>query len=102
MNETQNDIKENLRQIYSAVLQRELTGEQFSNDPGLAERLHIDSLTGLQIIVKIEQAFNVIIEDDDFAVRMLDSLDTAIDFIEVEQNRGKISRDTPAREQNAV
>ncbi|HEY9062639.1 MAG TPA: phosphopantetheine-binding protein [Pseudobacteroides sp.] len=82
MNEKREEIKEKLREIFSAVLGREITEDSFKEGPGLTGRLHIDSLMGLQIIVKIEQKFGVIIEDDDFAIQMLDAIDKAIDFIE--------------------
>ncbi|BCJ94845.1 hypothetical protein acsn021_24140 [Anaerocolumna cellulosilytica] len=82
MLEQKNDIKNELCNIYSQVLERELSMEDFGTTTGLLEKFHIDSLIALQIVVKIEQVFGIIIEDDNVAIEMLDSLDKAVDFIE--------------------
>ncbi len=82
MNQKQKEIKEELRKIFTEVLKREVTEEQLAAGSGLTDRLHIDSLMGLQIIVKIEQRFNVIIEDDNLAIKMLDSIERAMEFIQ--------------------
>ena len=82
MNEKKQSIKNKLKDIYSLVLKREIDDEQFTFEPGLTERLHIDSLLGLQIIVKIEQNFNLVIEDDEVAIKILDDLSQAIALIQ--------------------
>jgi acyl carrier protein len=81
------EIREKLADIFRQVLGREIANEDFQNDSGLIAKLNIDSLMGLQIIVKIEQTFNLVIEDDDFAIKMLDSIDQALEFIEKSMNQ---------------
>lgn len=76
------EIKEKLRTIFRQVLNRDIPEADFQSGTGLIERLNIDSLMGLQIIVKVEQTFNLVIEDDDFAIKLLDSIDQAAEFIQ--------------------
>jgi len=76
-----NEITENLRNIYSQVLNREISSEEFVDGINLIEKFHIDSLIALQIIVKIEQNFSIVIEDDNFAIEMLSSVSKSVDFI---------------------
>jgi acyl carrier protein len=75
------EIKTKLCGIFSQVLERPLTEADFPEGPGLLEKLHIDSLIALKIIVKIEQIFNVVIEDDDAVIEILDDFGKAVNFI---------------------
>lgn len=64
---------EKMRLIFCEVLGREINKDEMGDGENLVEKLSIDSLMGLQIIIKIEQEFNVIIEDDDLAIQLVDS-----------------------------
>jgi len=75
-------IEDKLHHIIAQALDTELTEKDIPTGPGLLEQLHIDSLIALQIIVQIEQQFNVTIDDDELALEMLDSLDKAVTYIE--------------------
>jgi acyl carrier protein len=88
MSTRKEEIREELAAIFRQVLGCEIAAADFQTDSGLIEKLHIDSLLGLQIIVKIEQKFNLIIEDDNFAIQMLNSLGQAAEFIEKSMGRG--------------
>lgn len=79
--ERRDRIIEKLIEIYSSVLKRDVSKEVFTEGRSIVDELFIDSLTGLQIIVKIEQVFQVIIEDDDEAIKMIDSITESVDFI---------------------
>ncbi len=80
-------VHNRIKKIYEAVLGRLLTGDELVDGESLLDRLLIDSLSSLQIIIKIEQEFNVIIEDDDVAIRLVDSIQLLIDYI-LEYQRG--------------
>jgi acyl carrier protein len=83
----QAQIENELRHIIAQVVGAGLVGEDIPRGPGLLDQLHIDSLIALQIIVQIEQQFNVTIDDDEFALEMLDSLDEAIAYVEQASDR---------------
>lgn len=76
------EIIEKLYIIYCDTLGLVIDKQKFVEAEDLSEEFSIDSLMGLQIIVRIEQEFEVIIEDDDFAIEMIKSLDKAVNFIE--------------------
>lgn len=80
MMEKKRKIKNELCNIYKEVLERDISMDDL--ETGLLEKFHIDSLIALQIVVKIEQFFGIIIEDDNVAIQMLDSLDKAVELIE--------------------
>jgi acyl carrier protein len=84
-----------LRQIVAQVSGTDQAPESIPLGPGLLDQLHIDSLMALEIIVQIEQEFGVAIEDDDFAIEMLDSLSKAVDYIEqAKQQHSMLLADT--------
>lgn len=75
------EIRNSLYDIYKTVLDTEINKEDMSLTEGLAEKLNIDSLMGLQIIVKMEQVFNILIDDDNQAIELIDSPSNSVDFI---------------------
>lgn len=81
------EIIEKLYQIYCNVLGIDIDRDVFHHEMNLAEAFGIDSLMGLQIIVKIEQEFQVIIEDDEMAIELVGSLEKTVDFIKNEKDR---------------
>lgn len=78
-------VIEKIRQIYSEVLETEIDINVFSEGTDLINKLHIDSLIALQIIVKIEKDFNVLIEDDNIAIELLDNIDKTVRYINIYQ-----------------
>lgn len=81
------DILGKIASIFSEVLSREVSVNEFDSNFGLLESLHMDSLIALQIIVKIEQQFGVVIEDDDKALEMLNHIDQIVEYIAVGMER---------------
>lgn len=73
------DIKEKLRNIYAEVLQ--LDSEDIVDGPGLVERLSIQSLQALQLIVKIENEFGIVIIDEEEMIHKLDEIDELQQYI---------------------
>lgn len=73
------EIRIKLISIYEEVLETQIEDKGIND--GLIELFHIDSLIALKIIVRIEQEFGIIIEDDNLAIEMIDSIDKAVDYI---------------------
>ena len=78
---TTNEIVGKLSKIFEEVLEQSVPKELFEEDEDLAELYHIDSLVALKIIVKIEQEFSVLIEDDEEAIRMIQSPKEALRYL---------------------
>ncbi|HHV28121.1 acyl carrier protein [Acetivibrio mesophilus] len=79
------EIKKKLHEIFSSVLERDIDFGELDVESGILEKFHIDSLIALQIIVRIEQDFGIVIEDDNVAVEILDSFNKAVEFISENQ-----------------
>lgn len=80
-----NEIVEKLSAILEEVIKHPVPKELLEQDENLIERYHIDSLVALQVIIKIEQEFSVLIEDDEEAIRMLQSPKEALRFLAANQ-----------------
>lgn len=76
------DYFEKMRLIFGEVLGREITNDEMSDGENLVGKFSIDSLMGLQLIIKIEQEFEVIIEDDELAIALVDSGSKLQQYIE--------------------
>ncbi len=71
-----------LKQVFEEIMDRKITDEMISDGEELITKLSIDSLMGLQIIIKIEQVFDIIIEDDDLAITLVNSSSQLLQYIE--------------------
>ncbi len=83
MTEESKKIKKKLYDIICEILEVEIIRSDLKGNENLIETYNIDSLIALQIIVKIEQKFNIIIEDDELAIELLESVDKAVSYIEM-------------------
>lgn len=61
-----------LLDIYKDVLDIQINENDFFKG-NLIKNFNIDSLIALQIIVEIEKNFNIVIEDDELAIKIIDS-----------------------------
>lgn len=61
-----------LKEIYESILESQIDEKEFLKG-NLVEKFNIDSLIALQIIVEIEKCFCIIIEDDEEAIKIVDS-----------------------------
>lgn len=69
------DIKSKLKNIFVKALRSNLTPDEIP-DQDLIHYLGIDSITSLEVLIWVENEFNIIIEDDDLSPALVDSLDT--------------------------
>lgn len=72
-------VAEKLLDIYKKVLDIEIDENEFFKG-NLMKNLNIDSLIALQLIVEIEKNFHIVIEDDELAIKLLDSPSFFIDY----------------------
>lgn len=71
MNKMSNTFLLKLKAIYENVMGKEIDENEFLRG-NLIEKFNIDSLIALQIIVEIEKCFDIVLEDDDKAIKIVD------------------------------
>lgn len=75
------DTKQRLRRAVVAALRLERDPATIP-DNNLRSELGIDSITGLELLIWVEQEFGIQIDDDDLSVELVDSLDTLAAYVE--------------------
>ncbi len=76
--------------IIDTLRLEEITAEEIKDDaPLFKEGLGLDSIDALELVVAIENIFNVIIEDEDVGKRAFASVNALARFIQEEYNQGK-------------
>ena len=76
--------------IIDTLRLEEITAEEIKDDaPLFKEGLGLDSIDALELVVAIENIFNVIIEDENVGKRAFASVNTLARFIQEEYNQGK-------------
>ncbi len=69
-----------LRGLYEKALHHPVQIEDLQGE-NVIERLKIDSLIALQLIITIEKAFSVVIDDDELAIQMIDNPSRLYEFV---------------------
>ena len=78
------------KMIINTLRLEEITAEEIKDDaPLFKEGLGLDSIDALELVVAIENIFNVIIEDEDVGKRAFASVNALARFIQEEYNQGK-------------
>ena len=78
------------KMIIDTLRLEEITAEEIKDDaPLFKEGLGLDSIDALELVVAIENIFNVIIEDEDVGKRAFASVNALTTFIQEEYNKGK-------------
>lgn len=78
------------KMIIDVLKLEDITAEEIKDDaPLFKEGLGLDSIDALELVVAIENIFNVIIEDEDVGKRAFASVNTLARFIQEEYNQGK-------------
>lgn len=75
------DTKKRLREAIVAALSLKIEPEQIP-ETGLREELDLDSLAGLELLIWVEDAFDISIDDADLNITLIDSLDSLGSYIE--------------------
>lgn len=77
------------KMIIDTLRLEEITAEEIKdNAPLFKEGLGLDSIDALELVVAIENIFNVIIEDEDVGKRAFASVNALARFIQGEYNQG--------------
>jgi acyl carrier protein len=74
------EIKSRLRTIVVKSLRLDLSPDSIP-DHGLTSLLGIDSLNSLELLVWVENEFDIEIDDDDLSVELVDSLDVLAEYV---------------------
>ncbi len=78
------------KMIIDTLRLEEITAEEIKDEvPLFKEGLGLDSIDALELVVAIENIFNVIIEDEDVGKRAFASINALARFIQEEYNQGK-------------
>jgi acyl carrier protein len=73
-------VKNRLREIYVSALKLSIDPHQIA-DTNLTSTLGIDSISSLEILVWVEDEFNITVQDEDLSPALVDSLDTLSGYI---------------------
>ena len=74
------EIKSRLRRLIVQSLRLERLPESIP-ETNLSRELGIDSLNSLELLVWVENEFNIQISDEDLSVDLIDSLDTLANYV---------------------
>ncbi len=76
------DIIVRIRDIFSATFkEEEISFEDVDLDTDLIQKFGIDSLVGIEILVRLENEFDIQIDDDDLSAEMIRTMSTIIDYV---------------------
>jgi acyl carrier protein len=90
INNSEELLKYLKKMIIDTLRLEEITAEEIKdNAPLFKEGLGLDSIDALELVVAIENIFNVIIEDEDVGKRAFASVNALARFIQEEYNQGK-------------
>jgi len=90
INNSEELLKYLKKMIIDTLRLEEITAEEIKdNAPLFKEGLGLDSIDALELVVAIENIFNVIIEDEDVGKRAFASVNALARFIQEEYNQRK-------------
>jgi len=77
----QNDIESKLKEIIFTYSKAELKPEEIHNQTDLITDLGFDSISIIQLIVEIEDSFNIVFSDNDMDIEKLGSYGQLLQLI---------------------
>lgn len=77
-----------LAEIFTQVLGTELRPEEFPRDK-IIEELQLNSVDALEILIHVENIFDIEIDDDDLNSELVNSLYTLEQYIQKKRNKTK-------------
>ncbi len=75
------DIKSRLRELFVKSLRLRIDPAQVG-DTDLIKTLGIDSVSALEVLIWVENEFNITIEDQDLSPALVNSLDTLAGYVQ--------------------
>ncbi|MFO7938093.1 MAG: acyl carrier protein [Kiritimatiellia bacterium] len=76
------EIEAKLKEMIVERLFLNITPEEMGVDASLIEEYGVDSVSLLELVVGLEEAFGIMIEDSDFDVRNFSSVANLRDFVQ--------------------
>jgi len=76
------EIEAKLKEMIVERLFLNVSPEQMESDASLIETYGVDSVSLLELVVGLEEAFGIVIEDSDFDVRNFSSVANLRDFVQ--------------------
>ena len=74
------DIKEKIKEIYAITVPTDIEKENVP-EINLIEKLNIDSILSLEILISVEDAFQITIDDEDLSPELVDSIITLSNYV---------------------
>lgn len=74
------EIKNKLREILVQALRLKISPAEVG-DSGLVSKLGIDSINSLEVLIWVEDAFGITIQDEDLSPQLIDSLDNLASYV---------------------
>lgn len=74
------ELKNTLKKLYVEALRLPAAPESLP-DEHLTAALGLDSINSLELLILVENQFNIQIDDEDLSVTLVDSLDVLADYV---------------------
>lgn len=74
-------IVDKLAEVFTQALDTDLTPEKFPRE-GIIERFQLNSVDALQILINVENEFNIEIDDDDLNSELINSLYVLEEYVQ--------------------
>lgn len=81
-----NNVIEKIKEIISATFKGEVSLENITEETNLIEALGINSIIGIEVLVRVESEFDIEIDDEDLTIELVSTLSTLADYIEKKLN----------------
>jgi acyl carrier protein len=79
-------LRQQVKELLSTGLRLEVRPEQISDDGAIfGEGLGLDSIDALELVVLVEEKFNIAIADEEVGRQAFASVNTLVDFITTQQ-----------------
>jgi acyl carrier protein len=76
------EIYEVLKGLIKTTFRDEVSLDNVTPDTDLVEEIGINSIVGLEVLVRSESEFGITIEDEDLSIELMRTLSTLADYIE--------------------
>jgi acyl carrier protein len=81
-----NEIKEKVLEVISAALVGRVEVSEIEDCNNIVDAFNVNSIEGIEIIVRLENEFDIEVDDDDLSVEFISSIDKIADYIMTKMN----------------
>ena len=79
---TREEIYTKLKGIIKETFRDEVSLDNVNEDTDLVEAIGVNSIVGIEILVRSEGEFGITIDDEDLSIELIQTLSTLADYIE--------------------